>query len=77
MPNKSFGPARRERELIANFQLPIVDLKRAHRVNSDISCFVSEPGAVATGSKTQLESQHSIISVARLYVSLKQVRNAD
>jgi hypothetical protein len=36
MPNKSFGRERREREDIADFQLPIVDLIRAAASNSGV-----------------------------------------
>jgi hypothetical protein len=48
------GRERREREVIADFQLPIVDLIRAAASTPPLGCAVTEPGAVATGSKTQL-----------------------
>jgi len=61
------GRERRERELIADFQLPIVDLNLAVALTLTLSCFVSESRyiGIATGSKTQLESQYPIIFGAR------------
>jgi hypothetical protein len=43
-PNKSFGRKRREREVIADFQLPIVDLIRAIASTQTLGCSQTSAG---------------------------------